>query len=169
MALARRPLLFAYRKAAAPADHGDRSHLPLSPCIDLPALDSCQIHSNVLVITIQPDEGFDLCFDVKVPGPGLTLQRQSLHFRYGEVFPKIPEAYETLLLDILTGDQTLFVRSDMVEASWRLYAPLSGEAPGVASLREWALGTGGCGAEPALEGREPMVLAVKPASAFIRT
>ena len=84
----------------------------------------CELQSNVLVITVQPDEGFDLWFDVKKPGAGLKLGRQSLHFRYGEVFRNIPEAYETLLLDFLAGDQTLFVRSDMVEASWQLYAPL---------------------------------------------
>ena len=91
---------------------------------------ACALESNVLVITVQPDEGFDLLFDVKKPGAGLKLERQSLHFRYGEVFRNIPEAYETLLLDFLAGDQTLFVRSDMVEASWQLYAPLL-ENPGL--------------------------------------
>ncbi len=90
-----------------------------------------QMQSNILVITVQPDEGFDLLFDVKNPGAGLTLKRQRLHFRYGEVFRNIPEAYETLLLDFLTGDQTLFVRSDMVEASWKLYAPLLENPPEV--------------------------------------
>lgn len=87
-------------------------------------MDGYQIHANVLVITIQPDEGFDLYFEVKVPGAGITLQRKPLRFRYGEVFPNLPEAYETLLLDFLTGDQTLFVRADLVEASWQLYEPL---------------------------------------------
>lgn len=86
--------------------------------------DRCQIHSNVLVITLQPDEGFDLCFEVKMPGEPLTLQTQRLHFRYAEAFARLPDAYETLLLDIMRGDQTLFVRADEVEAAWRLYTPL---------------------------------------------
>ncbi|MDA2914329.1 glucose-6-phosphate dehydrogenase, partial [Acidobacteriia bacterium AH_259_A11_L15] len=86
--------------------------------------DSCKIHSNALVITLQPDEGFDLHFEVKTPGQPLTLQTHRLHFRYQEAFAPLPDAYETLLLDVLAGDQTLFVRDDEVEASWRLYTPL---------------------------------------------
>ena len=90
--------------------------------------DSYLIHSNVLVITIQPEEGFDLYFEVKAPGQTITLQRHSLDFHYGDVFAKLPDAYETLLRDILMGDQTLFVRSDEVEAAWGLYRPFL-EAP----------------------------------------
>jgi len=85
---------------------------------------SCEIHSNALILTIQPDEGFDLCFDVKAPGQGITLETQRLHFRYNEAFGAIPDGYETLLYDIVTNDQTLFVRADEVEAAWRLYDPL---------------------------------------------
>ena len=81
------------------------------------------IHSNVLVITIQPEEGFDLYFEVKAPGQTISLQRQSLDFHYGDVFAKLPDAYETLLRDIVMGDQTLFVRSDEVESAWGLYRP----------------------------------------------
>ncbi|MHB8735563.1 MAG: glucose-6-phosphate dehydrogenase [Terriglobales bacterium] len=84
---------------------------------------------NALVITIQPNEGFDLLVDVKAPGQGMTLQSQRLHFRYSEAFSELAEAYETLLLDILAGDQTLFVRADEVEASWTLYAPLLAAPP----------------------------------------
>jgi glucose-6-phosphate 1-dehydrogenase len=47
-----------------------------------------------------------------------------LSFRYGDVFGPLHDAYETLLLDVLQGDQTLFVHADEVEASWRLYTPL---------------------------------------------
>jgi len=79
---------------------------------------------NVLEITIQPDEGFALSFEVKAPGHPLRLVPERLDFRYDEVFEPLPEAYETLLLDVLTGDQTLFVHADEVEASWALYAPL---------------------------------------------
>jgi glucose-6-phosphate 1-dehydrogenase len=86
--------------------------------------DYCDIHSNVLIITLQPDEGFDLCFEVKAPGDPIILETHRLHFRYAEAYAPLPDAYETLLLDILTGDQTLFVRADEVEAAWRLYDPL---------------------------------------------
>jgi glucose-6-phosphate 1-dehydrogenase len=77
---------------------------------------------NVLVFTVQPDEGFDLHFEVKAPGEPLQLKTQSLRYRYAEAFAPLPDAYETLLLDIMAGDQTLFVRADEVEWAWRIYA-----------------------------------------------
>jgi glucose-6-phosphate 1-dehydrogenase len=79
---------------------------------------------NSLNMTLQPDEGFDLCFEMKSLGEPMKLQTQSLHFRYGEVFGPIPDAYQTLLLDIMRGDQTLFVSADWAEASWKLYTPI---------------------------------------------
>ncbi|MBU7004704.1 MAG: glucose-6-phosphate dehydrogenase [Theionarchaea archaeon] len=80
---------------------------------------------NVLVINIQPDEGFDLHFQVKSPGGRVELTDQAFRFKYSEVFGShIHDAYETLLLDIITGDQTLFVRADEVEGAWSLYAPI---------------------------------------------
>ena len=88
---------------------------------------SCQITSNRLVITLQPDEGFHLYFDVKRPGEPLWLKTESLHFHYKDAFGPLPEAYQTLILDILQGDQTLFVRADEVETSWRLFNPLLGQ------------------------------------------
>jgi len=78
---------------------------------------------NVLVFTVQPDEGFDLHFEVKAPGEPLQLKTQRLRYRYAEGFAPLPDAYDTLLLDIVAGDQTLFVRADEVEWAWRLYAP----------------------------------------------
>jgi glucose-6-phosphate 1-dehydrogenase len=89
------------------------------------------IHRNVLVITIQPDEGFELGFEVKAPGQGIALQTQRLQFRYAESFSPLPEAYETLLMDVLNGDQTLFVRADEVEAAWNFYAPVLEQPPPV--------------------------------------
>ena len=84
----------------------------------------CAPDPNVLLLTLQPDEGFVLCFGVKEPTEPLTVRTLPLHFHYREAFGDIPEAYETLLLDVLTGDQTLFVHADEVESSWRLYQPL---------------------------------------------
>ncbi len=89
------------------------------------------ITPNALVITIQPDEGFDLRFEVKAPGQAIDLKSQRLQFRYAEAFEPLPEAYETLLLDVVRGDQTLFVRADEVEAAWELYAPILESRPPV--------------------------------------
>jgi glucose-6-phosphate 1-dehydrogenase len=88
---------------------------------------SSPVRSNVLIITLQPGEGFDLSFEVKAPGEPISLQTQHLDFRYEDAFAPLPDAYETLLLDVMTGDQTLFVRSDEVETSWELFTPLLNE------------------------------------------
>jgi len=88
------------------------------------SFDACQIHANVLRLTLQPNEGFQLFFDVKAPGEPMALRTLPLDFYYHEAFEELPTAYETLLLDVLTGDQTLFVHADEVETSWRLYTPL---------------------------------------------
>ena len=83
-----------------------------------------ELARNALVLQLQPNEGFSLFFDVKAPGEPFRLRRLPLHFNYDEEFAALPEAYQTLILDLLLGDQTLFVHADEVEASWALYAPL---------------------------------------------
>ncbi len=83
-----------------------------------------QTNPNILLLTLQPDEGFDLCVDVKVPGEPFQLRTLPLHFLYKEAFAPAPDAYQTLLLDVLTGDQTLFVHAEETEASWALYKPV---------------------------------------------
>jgi len=80
--------------------------------------------ADTLLISLQPDSGFSLHFDVKVPGSPFRTERIPLDFRYAARFPNMPEAYETLLLDVLEGDQTLFVHADEVEQSWKLYSPV---------------------------------------------
>lgn len=92
---------------------------------------SCNICSNQLVITLQPDEGFDLYFEAKAPGEPFTLNTQRLHFRYAEAYGALPDAYETLLLDIMEGDQTLFISADEVEKAWQHYTPLLEKRPPV--------------------------------------
>jgi glucose-6-phosphate 1-dehydrogenase len=89
------------------------------------ALDGCTVQTNVLVMTLQPEEGFDLSFEVKAPGERFTLQTRHMAFRYAETFGRSRSTgYETLLLEVVRGDQTLFVHADEAEASWRLYTPL---------------------------------------------
>jgi glucose-6-phosphate 1-dehydrogenase len=75
-------------------------------------------------ILIQPDEGFELAFEVKVPGRELRVQTHRMKFHYADVFGPLPDGYETLLVDVMLGDPTLFVRADEVEESWRLYDPV---------------------------------------------
>ncbi len=92
---------------------------------------SGEIQPNMLAITIQPDEGFELGFEVKAPGQAITLNTQRLQFKYADTFSPLPDAYETLLLDVLEGDQTLFVRADEVDEAWRLYMPVLEHPPQV--------------------------------------
>ena len=89
------------------------------------------LHRNTLVLTLQPNEGFSLYFDVKAPGEPFRVQRLPLHFDYAEAFQSIPEAYQTLLLDVLQGDQTLFVHAEEVDVAWTLFTPLLDGAVGV--------------------------------------
>ncbi len=86
--------------------------------------ETCDTNSNVLVIRLQPDEGFELFIDVKSPADGLKLERLPLDFRYEHAFGPMPSAYQTLIQDVLMGDQTLFVRADEAEAAWELYDPI---------------------------------------------
>ncbi len=85
---------------------------------------------SLLILRIQPDEGISLRFLSKQPGTGMRLRPVSMDFHYGASFgTRLPSAYETLLLDALSGDNTLFIRQDMVEASWAVVEPV---------LQEWA-------------------------------
>ena len=83
-----------------------------------------ELDHDVLYLTLQPDEGFALQFDVKRPGTPPSLEKTALDFRYSSRFGDLPDAYVTLLLDVLSGDQTLFVEDRETELSWRLYDPL---------------------------------------------
>ena len=90
--------------------------------------DDCA-HPDVLLIILEPDEGFSLRFNVRSPQDEGRVDAQALHFRYSDVYDELPPAYLTLILDILEGDQTLFVRADEVEASWGVYDPVLAHLP----------------------------------------
>ncbi|MGO9894553.1 MAG: glucose-6-phosphate dehydrogenase, partial [Bryobacteraceae bacterium] len=80
---------------------------------------------NLLIVRIQPEEGISLKFLSKLPGSGMRLRPVSMDFNYGSSFgERSPSAYETLLLDAIVGDATLYTRQDMVEASWRVVEPI---------------------------------------------
>jgi len=74
---------------------------------------------NRLLIRIQPEESIVLRFQAKQPGPTMRLSPVEMRFCYRDAFQATPpEAYETLLLDVILGDATLFMRADQVEAAW---------------------------------------------------
>lgn len=96
------------------------------PPLELFAADNSrsQREANRLVIQIQPAEGIQLHFHTKVPGDGMRLRLTDLEFSYSREFAgRLPEAYEPLLLDCMTGDASLFARADEVEKSWGIIDP----------------------------------------------
>ncbi len=126
--------------------------------------DLCVEHQNSIKLILQPNEGFEVSFDVKTPGDALHLVEKQLRFMYADEFDRLPDAYQTLLLDIIQGDQTLFVRADEVEASWRLYDPLVEAAASGHPLLPYPAGTWGP------SGRHtPIQSAAGPIRAEIRT
>ncbi len=81
---------------------------------------------NRLVIQLQPDEGMQLHMTAKEPGPGgIRLRPVSLDLSYAQTFNRhSPDAYERLLMDVVRGNTTLFMRRDEVEAAWRWVGPI---------------------------------------------
>ena len=86
---------------------------------------STRLDPNILSVRIQPDEGFSLGISSKVPGPRVRVYPVQMDFHYGSTFGATsPEAYERLLLDVMAGDPTLFMRRDQVEAAWQWVMPI---------------------------------------------
>ena len=80
---------------------------------------------NLLIVNVQPNEGISVRFEAKLPATRMQLAPVMMNFRYGTAFGRpVPEAYETLLLDAMLGDPTLFARHDFVEASWSMITPV---------------------------------------------
>jgi len=83
------------------------------------------VHHNVITMRIQPNEGISLNFGAKTPGSQMRASRVDMDFSYRDTFgTATPVAYETLLLDAMRGDATLFTRRDEVEAEWRIITPI---------------------------------------------
>jgi glucose-6-phosphate 1-dehydrogenase len=95
------------------------------PHRSFPATATSDWRPNRLMLRIQPQEGIFLRFQAKQPGTNLFLSPANMHFSYQETFKsRTPEAYETLLADVIAGDATLFMRADQVEASWSILMPI---------------------------------------------
>jgi glucose-6-phosphate 1-dehydrogenase len=102
---------------------------------------------NILAIQVQPNEGLHLEFQAKTPDEKMGLRPVDLEFHYDDSFggQAIPDAYERLLLDALTGDASLFTRSDEIEEAWEIIDPIiqglaAADAPAPAS---YAIGSSG--------------------------
>jgi glucose-6-phosphate 1-dehydrogenase len=82
--------------------------------------------ANELIIRIQPDEGIHFKIVSKIPGLKMQFQEKDLDLSYKSAFADviIPEAYESLLLDVINGEKTLFIRNDELEAAWDIFTPL---------------------------------------------
>ena len=104
------------------------------------------LEPNALVLRIQPDEGISLRFGAKVPVQGIRIRAVNMDFDYGASFMvDAPDAYETLILDALRGDATLFTRHDEVDQQWAFVDPIikgwassdSAEGPALYEAGTW--------------------------------
>jgi len=84
-----------------------------------------KLDANAITLRLQPNEGITLRFNGKIPGTNLQLRPVRMHFSYDAEFGAYtPEAYERLLLEVLSGDGTLFIRRDEVETAWGIVDPI---------------------------------------------
>ena len=83
------------------------------------------LEPNVLVLRIQPEEGISLKIGAKVPGSGFEVSSVNMDLLYGTAFlEEAPDAYQRLLLDLMLGDPTLFIRADEAEVAWSILEPV---------------------------------------------
>ncbi len=103
------------------------------------------VYPNDLIVKVQPEEGISWRLNGKVPGGALNIKSVALDFNYEETFRvESPEAYERLIFDAMTGDQTLFIRGDEAEAAWAVIDPIEqGWAQSTRPPDEYAPGSWG--------------------------
>jgi glucose-6-phosphate 1-dehydrogenase len=83
------------------------------------------LEPNVLVVRVQPEEGLSLKIGAKVPGSGFEVSSVNMDLLYGTAFlEEAPDAYQRLLLDLMLGDPTLFIRADEAEGAWKILDPV---------------------------------------------
>ncbi|MDQ3911106.1 MAG: glucose-6-phosphate dehydrogenase [Actinomycetota bacterium] len=88
------------------------------------------LEPNLLVVRIQPEEGISMRIGAKVPGSGFEIRAVNMDLLYGTAFlEEVPDAYQRLLLDLMLGDPTLFIRADETEGAWDILEPV---------MRAWA-------------------------------
>ncbi len=127
------------------------------PHRSFPSAAAMEWQPNRLTLRIQPQEGIRLYFQAKHPGPTLRLSPVDMSFSYQEAFQSsAPDAYETLLLDVMRGDATLFMRADQVEAAWSVITPIleTWEQNGAVGFPNYASGSWGPEAAGSLIARD---------------
>jgi glucose-6-phosphate 1-dehydrogenase len=111
------------------------------PHLAFQAEGSVGVQPNLLIMTMQPNEGVSLSLGAKIPGTRMRIRPVNMEFLYGTAFlSQSPEAYERLIMDAMRGDATLFTRDDEVEAQWRICDPI---------LQAWASEDGALPTYPA--------------------
>lgn len=119
------PFFLRSGKRLARRDTEIAIHFRAPPHLMFPAAGGLASAPNVLVIQVQPDEALSLSFGIKVPGAGMRMTEVRMDFSYAEAFGRSDhDAYETLLLDCMAGDPTLFIRADATEAAWKVVDPV---------------------------------------------
>lgn len=117
-----------YVKAGKSLDNNEASiHIKFKkqPCL---MLEHCPLDSNYLTIQIQPEEGFFLEINAKVPGAAYAVTPAKMAFCHKSLFgPNTPRAYEVLLFDAMRGDQSVFVRFDEIEYSWNVVEQINAQ------------------------------------------
>lgn len=84
-----------------------------------------KLPTNELVIRVQPNEAIYLKMMNKVPGLNMLLEKSDLNMQYISQFEEnIPDAYERLILDVIRGDKSLFIRNDELQAAWDIFTPI---------------------------------------------
>jgi glucose-6-phosphate 1-dehydrogenase len=113
------------------------------------------LQPNALVIRVQPDEAIALHVLTKVPGMGVRLKKTELDLRYRQAFSEvIPDAYESLLLDVIRGDKSLFIRKDELAAAWDIFTPVLHDLDQRAIVPEpYRFGSAGTAGSAALAAR----------------
>jgi len=116
------------------------------------------VSPNILVFTIQPDEGIELTLQTKMPGTKVCLRKVTMSFRYSDFHhgPSL-DSYERVLIDCLSGDHTLFVREDGIDATWKILTPVLKAietAPWLCELRMYSSGSHGPAAADIMIKRE---------------
>jgi glucose-6-phosphate 1-dehydrogenase len=102
------------------------------------------LEPNVLVVRIQPEEGISLKIGAKVPGSGFEVSSVNMDLLYGTAFlEEAPDAYQRLLLDLMLGDPTLFIRADEAEGAWSILEPVMGAWSESKEVASYPAGTWG--------------------------
>jgi glucose-6-phosphate 1-dehydrogenase len=125
LALERRAVLPAHRQNPGRKNHAYHHPVQVGAGLCVSYRGGRNLAANRLTISIQPQMDIRLRFQAKHPGPHMTLQPVDMTFSYAaEYGDNQPEAYETLLQDVIEGDPRLFMRGDQVEAAWQIITPI---------------------------------------------